>query len=64
MASLVEFALNKDKRLGTTREPLSLRLVHQHHLTEKVVEVRRPLVSQRARLYHWILVKLHDFRVE
>ena len=29
VASLVEFALNKDKGLGATREPSSLRLVHQ-----------------------------------
>ena len=29
VASLVEFAINKDKRLGMTREPWSLRLVYR-----------------------------------
>ena len=30
---------------------------------EEVVEVRYPPVGQRVRLYHWILIKLHDLRV-
>ena len=63
MASLVEFAINKDKRLGAAHELLSLHLVYWQHLMEKVVEVRHPLVSQRVGLYRWILVKLHDLRV-
>ena len=45
VASLVEFALNKDKRLGTTREPLSLCLVYRQRLAKKVVVVRHPLVG-------------------
>ena len=61
MAPLVELAINNGKGLGATREPPSLRLVHRLRLTEEVVEVRRPLVSQRVGLCHWILVKLHDF---
>ena len=63
VASLVEFALNKDKGLGMTREPPSLHFVCQQCLTEEVVEVRRPLVGQRVGLYRGILVKLHDFGV-
>jgi len=60
--SLVEFTFNKDKGLGSTREPSSLRLVHRLCLTEEVVEVERPLVDQRVRLYRWALFELHDFR--
>ena len=63
VASLVEYALNEDKELGVTREPLSLHFVHRQRLTEEVVEVRHPLVGQRVRLYRWILIKHHDFRV-
>ena len=44
-ASPVELALNKDKGLGATHEPSSLHFVHRQRLTEKVVEVRRPLVG-------------------
>ena len=43
VALLVEFALNKDKGLGTMRETPSLHLVHLQCLTEEVVEVRRLL---------------------
>ena len=50
VASPVEVALNNDKRLGATREPLSLRFVRRQHLMEEVVEVRRPLVIQRVGL--------------
>ena len=63
VASLVEFALNKDKRIGVTCEPPSLRLVRRQRHAEKVVEVRHPLVGRRVGLYRWILVKLHDLRV-
>ena len=51
MASLVEFALNKDKRLGTTRESPSFHLVHRQLLWEEVVEVRHLPVDQRVELY-------------
>ena len=63
VASPVEVALNNDKGLGTTRKPSSFYFVYRQRLTEEVVEVRHPLVGQRVRLYRWILVKLHDFRV-
>ena len=63
VASPVELTLNKDNGLGATREPPSLCFVHRQRLTEEVVEVRRPPVDQRVRLYCWILVKLHDFGV-
>ena len=45
VASLVEFILDKDKRLGATRETPSLRLVRRQRLTEEVVEVGRPPVD-------------------
>ena len=45
VASLVEFALDKDKGLGATCEPSSLCLVHQKHLTKKVVKVEHPPVD-------------------
>ena len=61
MASPVELTLNKDKGFGMTRELLSLRFVRGQRLTEEVVEVRRPPVSQTVGLCRWILVKLHDF---
>ena len=63
VASPVELALNKDKGLGATREPLSLHFVRRQRLMEEVVKVRHPSVAQRVGLYHWILIKLHDFRV-
>ena len=63
VASLVEFALNKDKGLGMMREPPSLCFVRRQRLTEEVVEVRHPLVNQRVWLCRWILVELHDFGV-
>ena len=63
VASPVEVALNNDKGLGATREPLSLCFVRRQRLMEDVVEVRRPLVGQRVGLYRWILIKLYDFRV-
>jgi len=62
VASLVEFNLNKDKRLKAMSEPSSLRLVHRQRLAKKVVEVRHPLVGQRVGLCCRILIKLHDFR--
>ena len=46
-----------------TREPPSLHFVLRRRLMEEVIEVRRPLVDQRVRLYRWILIKLHDFGV-
>ena len=52
VASLVEFALNKDKGLGAMRKPSSLRLVRRQRLTEEIVEVERPPVDQRVGLYH------------
>ena len=61
VASLVEFILDKDKRLGATRETPSLRLVRRQRLTEEVVEVGRPPVDQRVGLCHWVLFELHDF---
>ena len=63
MASPVELALNNDKGLGAMRKPLSLYFVRRWCLTEEVVEVRYPLVGQRVGFYHWILIKLYDFRV-
>ena len=45
VASPIELALNKDKRLGTTREPLSLYFVHRQCLMEEVVEVGCPPVD-------------------
>ena len=45
MASLVEFALNKDEGLGVMREPSNLHIAHRQHLTEEVVEVEHPLVD-------------------
>jgi len=63
VASLVELALNSDKGLSATREPPSLRFVRRQRLTDEVVEVRRPLVSQMVGLCRWILVKLYDFEV-
>ena len=45
VASLVEFALNKDKGLGTTHEPPSLHFVRRQCLMEEVVKVRRPPVG-------------------
>ena len=45
VASPVELALNKDKGLGATHEPPSLRFVHRQHLMEEIVEVRHPLVG-------------------
>ena len=63
MASLVEFTLNKDEGLGVTREPSSLHFVRWQCLTEEVVKVGRPLLSQRIGLCRWILIKLHDFGV-
>ena len=63
VASLVELTLNKDKGFGAMREPSSLCFVYWQCLMEEVVEVRHPPVSQRVRLYRWILVKLHDFGV-
>ena len=64
MSSLVEFALNKDKGLGATREPSSLCLVHRQCLIEEVVEIERPPVDQWVGLCRWVLFELHDFRVE
>ena len=61
--SPIEVALNNDKGLSAMRELPSLHFVRRQRLTEEVVEVRRPLVGQRVRLYRWILVKFHDFRV-
>ena len=63
VASPIELALNSDKGLGTTCEPPSLHFVHRQHLTEEVVEVRRPLLGQRVGLCCWIHIKLHDFVV-
>ena len=63
VASPIELALNKDKGLGATREPPSLYFLCRQRLTEEVIEVRHPLVGQRVGLCHWILIKLHDFRV-
>ena len=63
VTSPVELTLNKDKGLGATRELSSLCSIHRQRLIEEVVEVRCPLVGQRVGLYHWILVKLHDFGV-
>ena len=60
VASPIELALNNDK--GTMCELSSLHFVHRQCLMEEVVEVRRPPIGQRVRLYRWILVKLHDFR--
>ena len=45
MASLVEFALNKDEGLRVMRKLPSLHLVRRQRLIEKVVKVRRPLVG-------------------
>ena len=63
VASPVELTLDNDKGLGATREPPSLCFVRRQCLTEEVVEVRRLPINQRVRLYHWILVELHDFRI-
>ena len=63
VALLVELPLSNDEGLGATCKPLSLCFVHWQRLIEEVVEVRCPLVGQRVRLCHWILVKLHDYRV-
>ena len=60
VASFVEFALYKNKGLGTTCEPSSLRLVHRHRVMEEVVKVECSLVDQRVKLCRWILFKLHD----
>ena len=61
VASLVEFALHKNKGLGATCEPSSLRLVRRYHIMEEVVKVEHPLVDQRVGLYGWVLFELHDF---
>ena len=45
VASLVQFALNKDKGLGTMRELPSLHFVRRQCLTKEVVEVRCPPVA-------------------
>ena len=63
VASPIELVLNKVKGLDSTREPPSLRFVRRQRLTEEVVEVRCPPVDQRVRLYHWILMELHDHEV-
>ena len=60
MASLVEFALHKNKGLGMMCEPSSLYLVHWQCVTEEVVEVERPPVDQRVGLYRWLFFELHD----
>ena len=60
MAPLVEFALHKNKGLGTKCEPPSFHLVHRQRVTEEVVEVDNSLVDQRVGLYYWILFNLHD----
>ena len=45
VAPLVEFALHKNKGLGTMSEPSSFHLVHWQCVTEEVVEVEYPLVD-------------------
>ena len=50
VASFVEFALYKNKGLGTMCEPSSFCLVHGQHVTEEVVEVERSPVDQRVGL--------------
>ena len=45
MASFVEFALYKNKGLGSMCEPLSFRLVRRQHVTEEVVEEECSLVD-------------------
>ena len=60
VALFVEFALYKNKGLGTTCEPSSSCLVCRQRVTEEVVKVECSLVVQRVRLCRWIFFKLHD----
>ena len=62
LASFVEFALHKNKGLGTMCEPLSFHLVHRQCVMKEVVEVEYPPVDQRLKLCRGVFFELHDFR--
>jgi len=49
---LVELPFDDDEGLGTTHEPLGLRLVGREHLIEEAIKIRCSLVGRRVRLRH------------
>jgi hypothetical protein len=62
VAFLVELPIDNDKGLSLAGEASGLYFVGGEHFTEKVVEVRYPLISLRVRLDHWVLVDFHNHK--